>query len=297
MIVLQISPNQGPRLLQGHGERGLVTALAIRLARFGRIETSPRVLRQVQGQSGRHLRLAGKDCRCLRCLHLFLHGVWSVAYPKHLGPHFHGIKPLPLICHFGCAVMVSTPPPVEQVLGLEGEGGREGKMATHYFITPILPHPLLHEPVTPTLPPEPVSPPCPLNLPHPPCWSRHPHPLNLPHPYFLDIRGRRMFYTQPTTPSATLHLPRPLNPPCHAHLAGLLLDVPEGGFQTALRQEAVLQTLEEQEERWLVGEEEGRVSDAIVANQNQLSRPSWAHDRQRESWVELRHDPGTCGSN
>lgn len=57
----------------------------------------------------------------------------------------------------------------------------------------------------------------------------------------------------------------------HTHLAGLVLDVPQRRLQAALRKKAVLQTLQEQEERRLVGEEEGRVSDAVIANQNQLS--------------------------
>ena len=60
-------------------------------------------------------------------------------------------------------------------------------------------------------------------------------------------------------------------PISHTHLASLVLDVPERGFQAPLGQEAVLQALQEEEERWLVGKEERRMGNTIIANQNELS--------------------------
>ena len=55
-------------------------------------------------------------------------------------------------------------------------------------------------------------------------------------------------------------------------LGCLCLDVPQRRLQASSRQQVVLQALQKVEEGGLVGEDQARVGDAVVANQNQLSR-------------------------
>ena len=55
-----------------------------------------------------------------------------------------------------------------------------------------------------------------------------------------------------------------------SHLGGLLLDVPERGFQASLREQAVLKALQEVKEGGMVGEDDGGVCNSIIADQRHL---------------------------
>jgi hypothetical protein len=60
---------------------------------------------------------------------------------------------------------------------------------------------------------------------------------------------------------------------CVDYLCCMCLYVPEWRLQTSLGQKAVLKTLEEHEQRGLVGEKDWRKCYTIVTNQNHFSRP------------------------